>query len=110
MQPDDWNITPAQRGVATENSIYQQLMADDVVRNLRRKATIRAQIEKRQAARFHKRDNDAVKRFAVTHQTKLDSKLKMHSYPYPSRIPHSLLPPAPPPLSSPPFHRHELGY
>jgi hypothetical protein len=76
MQPDEWNITPAQRGIVIENPIFQQLMEDDVARNLRRKATIQAQIEKRQAVRLHKRDNDAIKQFAATHQTRADSKLK----------------------------------
>jgi hypothetical protein len=76
MQPDEWNITPAQRGIVIENPIFQQLMEDDVARNLRRKATIQAQIEKRQAVRLHKRDNDAIKQFAATHQTKAGLKLK----------------------------------
>ena len=76
MQPDEWNITPTQRGIMIENPIFQQLMEDDVARNLRRKAAIQAQIEKRQAVRLHKRDNDAIKQFAAIHQTKADTKLK----------------------------------
>jgi hypothetical protein len=76
IQPDDWNITPAQRGIITENPLFQQLLEEDVARNLRRKATIQSQIERRQAAKFHKRDNDAIKQFAATHQTKIASKLK----------------------------------
>ena len=76
MQPDEWNITPTQRGIMIENPIFQQLMEDDVARNLRRKAAIQAQIEKRQAIRLHKRDNDAIKQFTAIHQTKADAKLK----------------------------------
>jgi hypothetical protein len=76
MQPDEWNITPAQRGIVIENPLFQQLMKDDVARNLRRKATIQAKIEQRQTIRLHKRDNDAIKQFTATHQTKADLKLK----------------------------------
>ena len=56
VQPDNWNITPSQRGIVTEN--FQQLMENDVARILRHKA----QIERRQAA--------------ATHRTKFDSKLQ----------------------------------
>ena len=48
IQPDDWNITPAQHGIVIENPPFQQLL-EDAVCNLRRKATIPSQIEKRQA-------------------------------------------------------------
>ena len=37
---------------------------------------MQAQIEKHQAVRFHKRDNDAIKQFAANHQTKAALKLK----------------------------------
>ena len=75
-QPDEWNITPAQRGIMIENPIYQQLLEDDVAWTLRRKATIQVQIEQRQTVRLHKRDSDAIKQFTAIHQTKADSKLK----------------------------------
>jgi len=69
IQPDDWNITPTQRGIVIKNP-------GNAARNLGRKATIQSQIEKRHAIRSHKRDNDAIKQFAATHRTKADSKLK----------------------------------
>jgi hypothetical protein len=75
MQPDDWNITPAQRGIITENPLFQQVLEEAAARNLRRKATIQSQIEKRQAFRSHNRDSDAIKLFVATHRTKV-SKLQ----------------------------------
>jgi hypothetical protein len=76
MKPDDWNITPAQRGITEENPLFQQLLKEDAARNLRRKATIQSVIEQRRARKIHKRDSDAIKRFAATHQTHADLKLK----------------------------------
>jgi hypothetical protein len=76
MKPDDWNITPAQRGITEENPLFQQLLKEDAARNLRRKATIQSEIEQRRARKIHKRDSDAIKRFTATHQTHADLKLK----------------------------------
>jgi hypothetical protein len=49
IQLDDWNITPAQRGIVIESPLFQQLLEENAARNLRRKATIQSQIEKQQA-------------------------------------------------------------
>lgn len=68
IQPDEWNITPAQRGLMVKNPIFQQL-EENAACNLRQKATIQSQIEKHQAIRSHKHDNDAIKQFAATHRT-----------------------------------------
>ena len=74
VQPDDWNVTPAQRGLVIENPLFKQLLEEDAARSLRRKVTTGpSQIEKHQTFRSHKRDNDAIKQF---HRTKADSKLK----------------------------------
>ena len=75
IQLDDWNITPAQRGLVAENPLFQQLLEEDAACNLCRKATIQSQIEKQQAIQSHKCDNDAIKQFAATHCTKADSPL-----------------------------------
>ncbi|KIM35697.1 hypothetical protein M413DRAFT_14436 [Hebeloma cylindrosporum] len=76
MKLEDWNITPAQCGIIQENPAFKQLMEEEALRNLRRKANAQMEIAKRHARQLHKRDSDVIKQFAATHQTKADMKFK----------------------------------